>query len=345
MKNFRTLIFLLVYPAILLLFFFANISNPDSSKIVKAANTFIKELNQDQRAKAVKDLKDENFTVWTYLPPYSVPRQGLPLKEMNEKQRKLAHALLGLCLSEAGHDKVKQIMGLEEVLRILEGNEKRDAEMYFVTVFNSPDAKGPWAWRFEGHHLSLHFNFAGGNMRFTPQFLGTNPAEVREGPKKGLRVLKNEQDIALELLHSLDENQRKKTVFANEAFKDIITTSEPEVKPLDKVGISFSELNKNQQTILLKLIDEYISVMPADVAKVRKDRFEKAGKDNIMFGWAGEDAYNKPHYYRIQGPTFLIEFDNTQNNANHVHSVWRDFNGDFGRDIIREHYESSDHHH
>ncbi|MDH5603589.1 MAG: DUF3500 domain-containing protein [Cyclobacteriaceae bacterium] len=344
MKNSRNTLIWWVLPAILVLFLFGKTAAPDAKIFVKSASNLLSSLTSAQKEKISKPLTDSNRYTWTYLPPYSVPRQGLPLKEMDEKQQNLTLAMLKLCLSETGYDKTRQIMGLEEVLRILEKNEKRDTEMYFVTFFGTPDNKKPWSWRFEGHHISLHFSFADGKMRFTPQFLGSNPAEVREGPMKGLRVLKNEQDIALKLLHSLDNTQRNKAIFSLEAFKDIVTTNAEEVKPLDAVGIPASELTAQQKEILWDLIDEYIDIMPGDVAALRKEKLEKAGKDNILFGWAGEDEYTKPHYYRVQGPTFLIEFDNTQNNANHIHSVWRDYNGDFGRDIIKEHYGNSDHH-
>jgi len=215
---------------------------------------------------------------------------------------------------------------------------------YFVSVFGTPSAKEPWGWRVEGHHVSLHFTVVNGTLvASSPQFFGTNPAEVREGPKAGLRILGDQEDEARALLMALNESQRAKAVIQNVALNEIVTTNKLDITPLAPVGIAASELTPQQKEMLMKVVNIYISKMADDIAAARVAKLQKAGLDNITFAWAGEAERGKRHYYRIQGPTFLIEHDNSQNNGNHVHSVWRDFNGDFGRDLLREHVASVAH--
>ena len=205
-------------------------------------------------------------------------------------------------------------------------------------------ADKPWGWRYEGHHISQNWTIVGGAAVATsPQFFGSNPAEVREGPKKGLRVLGPEEDAARALLNALDAGQKAKAVIETTAPNDMITMEKNDIKPLSLIGISADALNASQKDLLMKLIDVYVGYMPADVAAERTSKLKKAGVEKIGFAWAGETERGKKHYYRVQGPTFLIEYDNTQNDGNHIHSVWRDFNGDFGRDLLREHLRSVAH--
>ena len=211
-------------------------------------------------------------------------------------------------------------------------------------VFGTPSPKGTWGWKVEGHHVSLNFTIVNGSMVATaPHFFGSNPAEVMDGPKKGLRVLGYEEDPGRELVMSLTDAQRAKAVFNTTAPNDIVTRNLPTVKPLEPAGVPVTELQPKQREMLMRIIDAYTSVMAPDIAADRMAALKKAGLDNITFAWAGEFERGKRLYYRVQGPTFLIEFDNTQNNGNHVHSVWRDFNGDFGRDLIREHVTNVKH--
>jgi Protein of unknown function (DUF3500) len=177
----------------------------------------------------------------------------------------------------------------------------------------------------------------------TPAFFGANPAEVRQGERQGLRVLGAEEDKARELLLSLDEPQRAKAIFDSKAPPDILTLANKTAEPLDAAGIQARQLNKQQMNLLTRLLEEYAASMAPELAAGRLEKLRRAGLDKITFGWAGGIERGQPHYYRVQGPTFLIEYDNTQNNANHVHSVWRDFNGDFGRDLLRQHYQDTPH--
>ena len=219
----------------------------------------------------------------------------------------------------------------------------RDAELYYFAVFGTPSSKKAWGWRMEGHHISLNFTVVDGQLiASTPQFLGANPAEVKEGPKTGLRVLHAEEDTARSLFDSLDDKQKSIALFRKEVFKEIVTKSLPKVDPLKPVGISAAELNQKQTKLLLKLIHVYCASMPTNLATDRLEKIKRAGIDKIYYGWAGSIKRGEKHYYRVQGPSFLIEFCNRQSDGNHIHAVWRDFNGDFGRDILQEHL---DHHH
>jgi len=233
-------------------------------------------------------------------------------------------------------------MSLEQILAELEGpNRKmaRDPELYFVTVFGTPGSKGTWGWRWEGHHLAFNFTVVNGQVVGSPNFLGTNPAEVREGPRKGLRVLAVEEDLARALVKSLDASQRAAAVFTNTAPRDIITGADKRVKPLSPAGVSAAKLTKEQTANLQALVREYAQRVRPDVASRDLDKIAQAGWDKVHFAWAGPLDAGKGDYYRVQGPTFLLEYDNTQNNNNHVHAVWRDFDGDFGEDLLKRHYE------
>lgn len=291
------------------------------------------------------------------------PRNGLTIKEMTEPQRKLAHDLLKAGLSPRGYLTATSIMDLETVLGALEAAQRaaapprasggpggapapivRDSERYFFSVFGTPSAKNPWGWRVEGHHVSLHFTVVNGSLvAGTPSFFGANPAEVREGPKKGLRILGAEEDQARALVMALDASQREKAIIEKTAPADMLTMAKVDITPLSPAGITADQMTAGERDQLMKLIDVYTGFMAPEVAADRQARLKKAGVEKISFAWAGDTEKGKKHYYRIQGPTFLVEYDNTQNDGNHIHSVWRDFDGDFGRDLLREHLKSTPH--
>jgi hypothetical protein len=325
-------------------------SQRTGSAMAKTATAFLDSLTPDQREKASDPLNSPDRTRWNFIPTNMFPRQGLPIKEMTEPQRKLAHELLKSGLSQRGYTTTTTIMAdLEAIIRDTEAAARaakpgagpgnvRDPELYFFTVFGTPGPKGTWGWRVEGHHVSLHFTIADGSAVVgAPSFWGTNPAEVREGPKKGLRVLDREQDAGRAVMMALDDAQKKTALFAEVAPNDILTTTKVTIDPLTPEGVLASAMTPKQRELLMQLIDVYTSQMTADVAADRQAEIKKAGLDKIAFAWAGPVAPGERHYYRVQGPTFVIEFDNTQNNGNHIHSVWRDFESDFGRDLLREH--------
>ena len=214
----------------------------------------------------------------------------------------------------------------------------RDEGAYYIAIYGKPVENGVWGWSFEGHHISLNFTITDGHISTTPRFLGTNPAEYSERPHPGVRILGQEEDLAFELLNSLDSDQKEEAIFQELPFADIVTSTSVEVQPLTPVGIGHNQLNKEQQKMLFNLIKEYLSTIPTELAISRMGVIREENPKHIYFGWAGATERGKGHYYRVQGKSFLIEFDNTQNNANHVHTVWRDFDGDFGRDLLREHY-------
>lgn len=335
--------------------------------MAKAAQAFLATLSADQKAKATFSFSDDQRFDWHFVP---LDRKGLPLKEMSDTQRKAAMDLLKSALSAKGYTKATSIISLEPVLAQLEGPNRRfprDPQLYYITIFGDPAKNDSWGWRFEGHHISQNFTVAKGKLIVdAPAFFGTNPAMVLDGPQKGVRVLGNEEDLGRSLMLALDEKQRKQAIYDPKAPADIISFDKRQASPLEKQGIKASELNAKQFAMLEKVVDEYINNVPDDVAAARHAKFKGAKKDEIFFAWSGPvekaaGAYKleshdmktpitteqaksfQGHYYRIQTPTFLIEYDNTQNNANHIHSVWRDFSGDWGRDLLAEHYRTSDH--
>jgi len=311
-----------------------------------AANALLADLNAEQKSKASFKFEDDTRFEFRFTPR---ARTGLPLKDMTEPQRSRAHALLKTGLSMRGYTTAKTIIDLETVLRAIEPPRTgpnaivRDPELYFVSIYGTP-GKSPWGWKFEGHHISANFTIVDDRpVVFTPSFFGSNPAIVREGPKQGTRALREEEEAARALLATFDESQRAKVIFDVTAPRDMITAENREAKMLEPGGLPYSAMTPPQRRLLEKLMDLYLGRVSPELAKVRLEQVQKAGMDKITFGWAGTTDVGGPHYYRVQGPTFLIEYDNVQNNANHIHSVWRDFNGDFGRDLLREHYKTVQH--
>lgn len=310
--------------------------------MLAAANGFLGALSPEQKKQATYTLTDPERENWFFTP---VPRHGLPLKQMDSKQRDLAIALLRSGLSQRGMARAEAIMSMELVLRELENDKppgRRDPLLYFVTVFGTPAADKSWGWRFEGHHLSFNFTLVNGShVFFAPTFIGSNPAEVRSGPRTGERVLGEEEDLGRAIVKSLDDTQRKAAIIATKAPSEIITANKKEVGPLSPVGINASQLTAKQREQVFNLVKLYLNRGRAEIADETAAEITAAGVSNLTFAWAGGLERGDPHYYRIQGAAFLIEFDNTQNNANHVHSVFRDFKRDFGRDPLREHYAKS----
>ena len=314
-----------------------------TADIAKAASAFLASLDDAARAKARFAFDSEERFNWHFVPK---PRAGLPLKAMSDHQRSAAMDLLRAGLSEKGYTKAKTIRQLEVVLAEIEKDPvRRDPDLYYVTIFGEPLADGTWGLRFEGHHLSLNWTFVRGrSIAPTPQFFGSNPDADRVGPREGMRVLAAEQDLARALLESLSEAQRAQAVINATAPPDIFSGHQRKAATLDARGIAFIELNTEQRGLLLAIVEEYAGAQPDTVAQARLARIREAGLERIRFAWMGGLARGEPHYYRLQGSTFLIEYDNTQDDANHVHAVWRDFDGDFGADLLAEHYRTSTHH-
>jgi hypothetical protein len=311
-----------------------------SSVMAGAANAFLASLTPQQRAQATFPFQSDERFDWHYIPK---ERKGLSLRQMTAEQQQLAHALLAAGLSQQGYIKAVSIMSLDEVLKMMEGGKgpARDPEGYFFTVFGEPSATGTWGYRVEGHHFSQNFSIVNGKVQGAPSFFGTNPAEIKDGPRKGLRILAREDDLGRQLVKSLTADEKKTAVLSQEAPKEILTeASRKAALKGQPSGLQASMMTGVQRAALQSLLDEYCENMTGEIDQAREDQIKKAG-DKIYFAWAGGEEPGQGHYYRIQSPTFLVEMDNTQDHANHIHSVWRDFEGDFGLDLLKEHYQSS----
>lgn len=303
----------------------ASVAATDSalaSNMAVATTQFLESLDGARWDKATYDFTDKERFRWHWTTPSGFPRNGLPLTEMTAEQKNAAFALLQASLSPAGYKKASDIMSLQTEL----GN---DPQLYFVTVFGTPDATKPWGWRWEGHHLSRQFTIVGQNVAMTPFFHGSWPTQT----DAGLRALAVEEDSALALINSLQGSKREKAIIQERTLTQHVTGNSPKVTPLESVGIPYSELDNAQQGLVNAIVQAYLTSLPDEVAAEQSARVN-SGLNDIHFGWAGSLERKRPQYYRLQGPTFLLEFDNSRNGGTHVHSVWRDFERDFGYNLL-----------
>ncbi|MDF1503625.1 DUF3500 domain-containing protein [Roseisolibacter sp. H3M3-2] len=321
-------------------------SGADTAALSPSARAFLATLSAGQRADATFPFADPGRTQWAYVPQ---ARSGVPLKAMNAEQRAAAFALLGSGLSERGTRQARGIIELEGILGELEGLVsrvvlRRDPGLYFTSVFTGTGGAHPWGWRFEGHHLSVNVTELGPHGQLVaPVFMGANPARVPSGPKAGHRLLAAEEDQAFALLGMLDAGQRARATIAAETYGDIVTKSVPKVDPMAFAGLPAAEMTAGQQGQLRRLLDVYAGRMADSSARRQLRRIDEAGFARLHFAWAGAHRPGSPHYYRIHGPTVLVEYDNSQNGANHIHTVWRDLENDFGGDLLRKHYAQQPH--
>lgn len=312
----------------------------DGDSVSARARRLIDVTPKEQRGELVQPFTDEGRSDWHYTPRR---RSGIAWKDMSSAQRDATTALLRSALTSAGLDKVRAIMALEIALKQIETfGWSRDPENYAMAVFGTPGDSSPWGFRIEGHHLSLHFTLSGDRFIATlPQFMGANPALVPRdfepgGPRQGTRVLGKPEDLARALMATLKGPARAAALFDSRPYGDIVTSNASKVSPLSPVGVKWDDLPASEQAALLELIVSFAEHLRPDLADARLARVRAGGMSSIRFGWAGSLEPRKPYYFRIQGATFLIEFDNS--GGNHIHSVWRDFQGDFGRDVLGEHY-------
>ena len=313
------------------------------------AERFLQSLDDAGRAKAQRDFDSKGRQLWHFVPDsnfqntYGYGRRGLTYNGMNGRQRHLANALLASGLSTEGLTKALSIMSQEEVLRVKENAApgRRDTQKYYFTVFGKPGTSGDWGWRVEGHHISLHYTLRNGKLvSAAPTFFGANPHKV-DG---GYRSLGAEEDLARHLLKSLNAKQQKAAIVADVAYDDILTHADTRAKLENQPrGLAASEMTTQQRQMLMAVVEQYVGNVPASVAEQRRQVVNATSRSELLFAWAGPVEAGKGDYYRIQGPKFLIEYDNTQNDANHSHTVWRDFAGDFGRDVLAMHYQFDDH--
>ncbi len=310
--------------------------------VAEAAASLVAALSPKQRALATFDFASEERESWHYT---AKPRLGLSRGDMGAEQLDAVEALMGSGLSETGLNTARAIIQHELILGRTESSEgvdrfDRTPDLYFFSIFGTPGGDEPWGWRVEGHHLSLNVTVAGGDViSVTPTFFGVNPAEVKHGPQKGLRILQAEEDLGRELFLSLGEGQRDLAVIYPGAPPDLITRASRRVEIASRVGLPAGRMTAEQRERLMALVNVYTGRMPADVGRAATRKLEGEAANDLLFGWAGNHDRGQGHYYRVHGPSIFIEYDNTQNMANHVHSVWRDIEGDFGSDILRDHYE------
>ena len=308
------------------------------------ARNFLRSLDAEGQQLANLAFNDENRYDWHYIPRMG-ERLGIAYKSMTVPQSQLGHRLMSTALSHEGMSKALGVMYLDQILFEIERRAMRDAELYYVTVFGDPASDGNWGWRVEGHHLSLNITVQDGEVISTsPMFMGANPARVRDGAQEGMQVLEDEQELARRLLHMFDDEQLEVVAYADEPPEDIETREIVQVEPGPPRGLSVREMTEAQADLLIQLVEEYAYRIRPELADAELAEIRRAGVEEIHFGWAGGDEFGEPHYYRVQGPTFLIEYDNRQNGANHIHSVWRDLTGDFGQDLLSQHYALSPHH-
>jgi len=322
-------------------------SQTPAEEMSEAAARFLDSLTPELRARAALPWNDKAREDWHYVPRDSA---GVEFSEMTENQRMAARAIMRSALSSRGMNKVEEIMLLDAVLREMEQGRgpRRDPLAYSIAIFGNPggaagaDRGGggePWGWKIEGHHISLNFTTVADATAVTPSFLGANPAEVRQGDRAGVRVLAWEEDFARELLASLNDEQRKAAIISDKAPADIQAVPGRSLEEIDSAGAAVSSMEAHQRDIVERLLEEYAGTLRHELADHELERIHAAGIENVRFAWMGSDRRGEGHYYRLTGPTFIIEYDNTQNRANHVHTVWRDRQRDFGHDLLKEHYE------
>ena len=316
-------------------------ANPQAvGQMSDAARAFVSSLNAEQKAKATFEYMDGERVFW-YYPPMN--RHGLALRDMEPAQRELAMAVMASGLTSESYELAKLIIEHEEVLGPLEKERgivsfRRDVELYYFTIFGEPGGKDPWGWRVEGHHISIHFSIMDDKViSTTPFFFGVNPAEVRKGPKNGLRILGGREDLAFDLMNSLDEKQVEESIICETAPADIVTFNASKASLMTYEGLPASKMNGAQKELLMALVSEYVNQVRSDLAGQKLADLEKTGLDHLHFAWAGPVSKDEPHYYRIHGGDFVVEFDNRQDGANHIHSVWRDVENDFAADVLRDH--------
>ena len=314
----------------------------DVEMMTTAAGDFLASLPDAQQAQAKFAFDSEERERHHFIPPEVFERHGVSYADLGFEQKVRAQDLLRSGLSQQGYLTAQQIMEVEGILGVLvegEGRQfSRNPEAYWVSVFGTPSTTGTWGWRWEGHHLSLHLTVVDGAITVsTPTFLGANPATVPSGARKGLRAMKAQEDTARELLASLGASQREAAIFDDVAPANVVTGADLVVDPLDPIGVKGADLSSGQQEMLMAVIESWVGLMADEIAELRRAEVREGGIENTWFAWAGPTERGAVAYYRVQGPNFLIEFDNTQEDPNHIHAAFRDFDGDLGRDLLREH--------
>ncbi|MEE2642923.1 MAG: DUF3500 domain-containing protein [Planctomycetota bacterium] len=320
-----------------------------AAEMSETAQRFLAAIEKDMKERWLnarfhfKDTERLNFHF------FPIPRRGVSLNELREGQKQLAYALMGSALSHSGNRKALTIMSLGDYLRDHDENPNqfRDSDRFFITIFGEPGPRETWAFRIEGFHLSLNITIVQGRyISVTPSFFGVIPAILPEGePRAGLQALKKETELGRQLARSFSAKQRQvgfgEVPIFEETVGGLVTGNRRKLERGKPQGLAYREMNPKQQDLLLELVVEHVGRIRRELSDQDLEKIRKAGLDRIHFKWAGGLQVDEPHHYLIQGPTFLIEYDNTQDKANHVHCVYRDFDNDFG-DAMIKHYQ---HHH
>ena len=301
--------------------------------MAESAKGFLAAITPEQVKSATFKYDDPERVNWHFIPR---ERKGLPLKALEGAPLQAAHKLIRSGLSNVGYDQALNVMSLEEVLYLIEPGERaarrerRDPGKYYLSIFGEPAETGLWGWRLEGHHLCLNFSIKDGKViSSTPEFFGANPGTIDAGKDRQIRVLGPEEDIARQILKHCTPEQQKLCWVSKEAPGEVPGPNIPQPVVSDPVGLPVSKMSDDQKKLLQDLLGEYLKNLPEDVEQDRRKAINSAGLDKITFAWYGEPDLHQAHHYRVQGPTFVIEYNNTQNNANHVHSMWRNLAGDF----------------
>ncbi|MEO7923216.1 MAG: DUF3500 domain-containing protein [Chitinophagaceae bacterium] len=354
----RSILFSLLYLAS----FFATGQPGYQQDIKTAANNLISTLNPVQKKMALLSFDDTARIKWNNLPVGMRARSGISIGNMTEEQRKLLHRILSVSLSSQGYLKATGIMHLDNLLNIFVDTSyyrkdindelrkflndlKWTHRNYYIAFFGMPSDTN-WGYKIEGHHLSVNYSFTGDKVSVTPWFIGTDPAEMPITEYAGWRVLGQEEDLGLKLIQALTPGQQKKATLSTEVPAEIITGAETGKRLVDEWGIKGSELTASQRTVLENIIHEYVFNMEFEKASEEYKKIAKAGIGNIYFGWIGPYEESKAHYFVINGPTFLIEFDNAggpRRKGNHIHTIWREKGNEFGEDILKKHYQAEKH--
>ena len=320
-----------------------QITSNTAREMAEAARSWLDRLSAEQNAKATFPFETSERFNFHFVPK---AREGISRGEMDGASLEAADALMAVGLDDEAFRRARQIIDHELILGEIEAragasNFRRLPELYFHSVFGEP-GDGPWGWRVEGHHLSLNFTIVDGEVvSSTPSFFGANPAEVRHGPQKGLRICQQEEDIARDLYQSLDAEARTVATIYPVAPAEMLMRASWRVNLDRRSGVAAGQLSADSRDKLMALVGIYVDRKQEDLARVAMRKIEAGGVENIYFGWAGHDRRKEPHYYRIHGPSFFVEYDNTQDHANHIHSVWRDVDNDFGYDVLGAHYEEA----
>ncbi|HET6328628.1 MAG TPA: DUF3500 domain-containing protein [Planctomycetaceae bacterium] len=308
---------------------------PSGLRMADAGKAFLAKLSPEQRSQATFRYDDPERLNWHFIPR---SRKGLPLKALDPTSRAAARELIATGLSKQGYEQAVNVMSLDDVLYLLETDEwaarrqRRDPLNYYVSVFGTPGDQGQWGWRLEGHHLSLNFSIQDGRVvSSTPEFFGANPAQLDAGPGRSLRVLAPLEDTAREIVRTSTPEQMKTILVDKKAPNEIWSSNKLKPVLMPEVGLLASDMSKDQQALLRHLLAEYLKASPSDIRAERESQIETAGFGKIRMAWWGSLNRNEKHAYRLQGPTFLVEYNDTQNNANHVHSVWRNIAGDLNQ--------------